>query len=141
MTLCLGSGLRLDHTAQRSTCRFLPTCGEHKSCLSHRLQPASRALPIAVLHAKMITRKFVELALALLVLAGQSNAHIPSTWKPQDIISYFCSRWYHQCEKICLLLLHQVLTLTAVIKNDILYLYGGAQTVCDDMIDSETHMC
>ncbi|KAF2633229.1 hypothetical protein BU25DRAFT_1977 [Macroventuria anomochaeta] len=50
--------------------------------------------------------------LALHMLAGLSAAQLPSTWKPQDMITYFCSRWYHQ----------------SIIKNDVLYLYGGVQT-------------
>ncbi|KAJ4990645.1 cell wall anchored protein [Stagonosporopsis vannaccii] len=60
----------------------------------------------------MITRNVIELTLPVLMLAGRTSAQIPSTWKPQDVISYFCSRWYHQ----------------SVIKDDILHLYGGVQT-------------
>ncbi|KAH7390995.1 hypothetical protein DE146DRAFT_151393 [Phaeosphaeria sp. MPI-PUGE-AT-0046c] len=39
-------------------------------------------------------------------------AQVPSVWKPLDVVTYFCARWYHQ----------------AVVKNDILYLYGGIET-------------
>ncbi|KAF2032840.1 hypothetical protein EK21DRAFT_98668 [Setomelanomma holmii] len=39
-------------------------------------------------------------------------AQVPSEWKPFDVITYFCARWYHQ----------------AVVKNDVLYLYGGIET-------------
>lgn len=28
------------------------------------------------------------------------NRTVPSTWTPQDMIAYFCSRWYHQCTNI-----------------------------------------
>ncbi|KAH6642567.1 hypothetical protein C7974DRAFT_409113 [Boeremia exigua] len=60
----------------------------------------------------MITRKVVKQGLAMLMLAGDAVAQYPSTWMPQDVVTYFCSRWYHQ----------------SIVKDDILYLYGGAQT-------------
>ncbi|KAH7392922.1 hypothetical protein BKA66DRAFT_509939 [Pyrenochaeta sp. MPI-SDFR-AT-0127] len=50
--------------------------------------------------------------LALQALFGLTTAQVPSVWKPYDVVTYYCSRWYHQ----------------AVVKNDVLYLYGGIQT-------------
>lgn len=43
-----------------------------------------------------------QLIVSLLVLQsfiGHSEAQLPSVWKPYDVVTYFCSRWYHQCEK------------------------------------------
>lgn len=37
---------------------------------------------------------------------------MPTVWKPDDIITFFCSRWFHQ----------------SVVKNDVLHVYGGIQT-------------
>ncbi|KAF1844777.1 uncharacterized protein K460DRAFT_310690, partial [Cucurbitaria berberidis CBS 394.84] len=41
-----------------------------------------------------------------------STAQLPAVLKPNDVVTFFCSRWYHQ----------------SIVKNDILYLYGGIQT-------------
>lgn len=71
----------------------------------------------------------IQLLIAL-ALAHFSAAQLPSVWKPQDVITYFCSRWYHQC-KCILIYTGWTLTLEAVVKNDTLYLYGGVQTVCN----------
>ncbi|CBX90499.1 hypothetical protein LEMA_P066250.1 [Plenodomus lingam JN3] len=50
--------------------------------------------------------------LSLSILIQLSEAQLPSVWKPDDIITFFCSRWYHQ----------------SVVKNDVLHVYGGIQT-------------
>ncbi|KAF2826099.1 hypothetical protein CC86DRAFT_24973 [Ophiobolus disseminans] len=58
-----------------------------------------------------LIRQFNAL-LILQTLVGLVLAQYPSVWKPSDVITYFCSRWYHQ----------------SVVKNDVLYVYGGVQT-------------
>lgn len=76
----------------------------------------------------MITQNIYFQLLVAFALARFVAAQLPSVWKPQDMITYFCSRWYHQC-KCVLVYTGWILTLEAVIKNDTLYLYGGVQTV------------
>lgn len=72
-----------------------------------------------------------QLIASLLVLQsviGYTEAQLPSVWKPYDVVTYFCSRWYHQCETPVFKSRRDVLTPSAVVKNDVLYVYGGIQT-------------
>lgn len=62
------------------------------------------------------------------MVTGLAAAQLPTKWKPQDVITYFCSRWYHQCTFVSVAN-SSVLMSIAVIKNDTLYLYGGIETV------------
>ncbi|KAH8719221.1 hypothetical protein GQ44DRAFT_390314 [Phaeosphaeriaceae sp. PMI808] len=57
-------------------------------------------------------RSWLCYLLAWNFLVDHSAAQVPAIWKPFDVVTYYCSRWYHQ----------------AVVKNDVLYLYGGIQT-------------
>lgn len=66
--------------------------------------------------------------LAAQALVGQTAAQVPSIWKPMDVITYFCARWYHQGKSSGALGVLEVLTHAAVVKNDVLYLYGGIET-------------
>jgi hypothetical protein len=55
-------------------------------------------------------------------------AQIPSVWKPFDVITFFCARWYHQGRSYFAAKTNGPLTYIAVVKNDVLYLYGGIET-------------
>jgi hypothetical protein len=45
-----------------------------------------------------------------------------------DAVTYFCMRWYHQGQSKCLVGSLWLLTSLAVVKNDVLYMYGGIET-------------
>jgi hypothetical protein len=45
-----------------------------------------------------------------------------------DVVTYFCARWYHQGKFLGAVKVRYVLTCAAVVKNDVLYLYGGIAT-------------
>lgn len=60
---------------------------------------------------------------------GRCSAQLPESWKPADVVTFFCSRWFHQC------MIHRfyitrfsLLTSIAVVKNRTLHVYGGIQT-------------
>lgn len=57
-------------------------------------------------------RLWIAYFLVLFSFIDLASAQIPTVWRPYDVITYFCARWYHQ----------------AVVKNDVLYLYGGIET-------------
>lgn len=60
---------------------------------------------------------------------GLTTAQVPSVWKPYDVVTYYCSRWYHQGKDLLpILKMKPTLTCAAIVKNDVLYLYGGIQT-------------
>jgi hypothetical protein len=47
----------------------------------------------------------MELRWAALLVAAQflishTAAQVPSVWKPLDVVTYFCARWYHQGKRI-----------------------------------------
>ncbi|KAF2182846.1 hypothetical protein K469DRAFT_669317 [Zopfia rhizophila CBS 207.26] len=60
----------------------------------------------------MTPLQFGPRLLVIYVLATLAAAQIPSVWKPYDVVTYFCQRWYHQ----------------SVVKDGTLYIHGGIQT-------------
>ena len=50
--------------------------------------------------------------LAICLLLGVASAQLPSVWKPMDVVTYFCQRWYHQ----------------SLYYDGVLYIHGGIQT-------------
>ncbi|KAF3041559.1 hypothetical protein E8E12_007679 [Didymella heteroderae] len=60
----------------------------------------------------MTTKRICVQWFVLHLVARLAAAQLPTKWKPEDVVTYFCSRWYHQ----------------SVVKNDTLYLYGGVET-------------
>lgn len=55
--------------------------------------PSRRAVSIL----GMAVQHFLSSLLVLYTLIGLSIAQLPTVWKPSDVVTFFCSRWYHQC--------------------------------------------
>lgn len=41
--------------------------------------------------------KLFALQLSFLLSSQIVAAQLPTTWKPYDVVTYFCQRWFHQC--------------------------------------------
>jgi hypothetical protein len=63
-----------------------------------------------------------------LLFSFAAAQQIPSVWKPFDVITFFCARWYHQGKFLFTGRSSRSLISIAVVKNDVLYLYGGIET-------------
>lgn len=72
--------------------------------------------------------KSLSSQLFLYLSAGIANAQLPSVWHPNDAVTYFCQRWYHQCPFLSSTQQGEANGCVAVVKHDVLYIHGGIQT-------------